>query len=239
MPSKLAVFGLLSAALLISSCGPTTINQAAQPQVRSLTIVGVGDVSLAPELARINIGVHTETESVAESVASNNAKTEALASAFKAAGIEDQDMVTSNFTIWQNTQYNQEGQQVGTTYVVDNSVQVTVRDLDSLGDLLDAAIRAGANNINSIQFDVADRTDGLKEARDEAVANARAQAQELATAAGVKLGKIQTISYVQGASAAFQPGKGGGGAGGEGGPVPLEAGLLTLTATVNIVYEIQ
>jgi uncharacterized protein YggE len=77
---------------------------------------------------------------------------------------------------------------------VDNTVFVTLRDLESLGDVLDAVIEAGANSINGIQFDVADRTEALSEARKAAVADARAQAEELAAAAGLELGAIQNIS---------------------------------------------
>ena len=87
--------------------------------------------------------------------------------------------VITNFSIWPNQQYSPDGQPTGTRYVVDNSVFVTVRKLDELGDLLDSAVAAGANSINSIQFDVSDKTEALKKAREEAVKDAKAQAQEL------------------------------------------------------------
>ena len=133
--------------------------------------------------------------------------------ACKKAGVDAKDIRTTNFSIWPNQQYGPDGQPTGTRYVVDNSVFVTVRDLDNLGDLLDSAVAAGANSINSIQFDVADKTEALKKAREEAVKDAKAQAQELADAAGVKLGEIQTISFYDSAPVPYLDtyGKGGGG----------------------------
>jgi uncharacterized protein YggE len=77
---------------------------------------------------------------------------------------------------------------------VDNTVFVTLRELSELGDVLDAVIAAGANSINGIQFDVADRTTATADARKAAVADARSQAEELAEAAGVELGEIQSLS---------------------------------------------
>jgi len=241
MRTKFSVVALLSAALVLSACGTSRpLDRSAPPELRTLNVTGVGEVKLTPDIAYINIGVHTEAASPAEAVASNNANTEALASALTVAGVDQKDLSTRSFSIWQNTQYNSEGQAVGTTYVVDNSVQVTVRELDTLGNLLEAAIQAGANNITGIQFDVADKTEAVKDARATAVESARVQAQELASAAGVKLGEIQTIGYVEGVPSLFQPGKGGGGGGAaEVGPVPIQPGQLTLIATVSIIYEIK
>ena len=73
---------------------------------------------------------------------------------------------------------------------MDNTVYVTVRDLDKLGDLLDTMVQAGANTVNSIQFDVANKDKALAPARDAAVKDATAKAQELAAAAGMQLGEL-------------------------------------------------
>ena len=99
-------------------------------------------------------------------------------------------------------------------YAVDNTVYVTVRKLESLGALLDTLVKAGANNINSIQFDVADKTAATKQARDAAVKNAKTQAQELAAVAGVTLGDITNISFYESSPSPVMDtfgGKGGGG----------------------------
>jgi uncharacterized protein YggE len=77
---------------------------------------------------------------------------------------------------------------------VDNTVNVTVRDLSVLGKLLDGVVRAGANSINGINFDVTDKTQAITEARKLAIEDARATAQELAAAAGVTLGDIYSLN---------------------------------------------
>jgi hypothetical protein len=241
MKAKFALPVLIVAALALSACGPTTINQAAPDAVRSLSVSGVGQVKLTPDVAYIYIGVHTEGSGAAEAVADNNAQTQALVDALKAAGVEEKDISTSNFSIWPNTQYGPAGERLGTTYVVDNSVYVAVRDLDALGDLLESAIAVGANSINSIQFDVADKTAAMKEARDLAVADAKTKAEELAATSGVSLAEIQNVSYFDSGAVPYFDGRGGGG-GAEGAiasAVPIQPGQLTITASVNITYYIK
>ena len=91
------------------------------------------------------------------------------------------------FSIYPNTQYDQQTGKPGTTtYVVDNTVYVTVHQLDKLGDLLDATVQAGANSVNNIQFDVADKSSAIQQARDQAVKDAQTQAQELASAQALR-----------------------------------------------------
>jgi uncharacterized protein YggE len=123
--------------------------------------------------------------------------------------------------------------------VVDNTVYVTIRDLDKLGELLDIVIAAGANTVNSVQFDVADKDEALKTARADAVKDAREKAQELADAAGVKLGDVQTISFFDNVAYPVFDGKGGGGGVAAEAAVPIQPGQLTFTVTVNVTYEIK
>jgi uncharacterized protein YggE len=185
--------------------------------------------------------VHTEMDTAAEAVKANNSETQQVIEALKETGIAAKDIRTTNFSIWPNQQYSPDGQPTGTSYVVDNSVFVTVRKLENLGDLLDSAVGAGANSINSVQFDVADKTEALKEARDQAVEDAKTQAQELADASGVKLGEIQTIGFFDAMPVPYLDtyGKGGGGGVAEAAAVPIQPGQLTLTVTVNMTYEIK
>jgi uncharacterized protein len=238
----ISVFLLL--AVLLSACGsPLAAAPAAAPaSVRALTVSGAGQVSLKPDIAYIYIGVHTENPSASEAVAQNNANTQALIDALKSAGVADNDLRTTNFSIWTNTQYDPvTNTPKGTTYAVDNTVYVTVRDLPKLGDTLDAAVKAGANNINSIQFDLADKTQAMSDARAAAVQNAKKQAEELAAAAGVKLGDIQTISYYDSVPTPVFEGKGMGGGGADAAAlaVPINPGQMQITVTVTIAYEIK
>jgi len=227
-------------AVLLSACGSAAFPGAAQTAPRVISVSGLGEVSLKSDIAYVYMGVSTENESAADAVAANNADTQRLMDALKAAGIAEADLRTSNFSIWQNTPYGVDGQPGTPVYRVDNTVYVTVRDLAKLGDLLDTAVRAGANNINSIQFDVADKTQALSDARKAAVEAARKQAAELAEAAGVTLGDIQGIQYYD-APIPYAEAQGMGGGGGDVAAltVPIAPGQMQITATVTINFEIK
>jgi uncharacterized protein YggE len=239
MRTKYFAFALLVFALVLSACGPTTINQEAQPAVRTLNVNGIGQAYLTPDIAYIYVGVHTEGASASEAVDSNKIQTSAVIDALKNTGVDEKDIRTTNFSIWPNQQYGDDGSVTGTIYMVDNSVYVVVCDLDGLGDLLDSVITAGANSINSIQFDVADKTEAVKEARAKAVEDAKSQAQELAETAGVSLGEIQAINFFDGSPYPMYEGKGGGGGMAADASVPIQPGQLTIAVTVNMIYAIK
>ncbi len=233
---------MLAVAIILSACGPATIVANPAPPLRTLVVNGTGTVNLTPDIAYINLGVHTEAATASEAASSNNAQTQQVVAGLKNAGIDAKDIRTMNFSIYPNTQYDpQTNQKIGTTYVVDNTVYVTVRKLDSLGDLLDAAVKSGANNVNSIQFDVADKKPALKQARDQAIQDAKSQAEELASSAGVGLGSLQNINFVNNMPQPLMEsfGKGGGGAVAADVAVPINPGTMTLTVNVALTYEIK
>ncbi len=239
---SLLIPALLVMAVALSACGPSSVSYNGAPPARTLNVNGVGEVSLTPDIAYIYIGVHTEAATAAEAVQDNNNQTTTVIQALKDAGIAPKDIRTSNFSIWPMDRYDpQTGTPTGEkTYSVDNTVYVTVRDLAELGGILDEVIAAGANTINSIQFDVADKTEALKQAREAAVKNAREQAEELAGYAGVGLGAIQNISFYDSLPSPLLDayGKGGGGVA-AGAAVPIQPGEMTLQVTVSITYEIK
>lgn len=253
MRSKILILTVvLLFAVLLSGCGPALVAQAqgtvpptqgvpaAVPH--TLSVSGSGKAYLDPDIAYITVGVHTENKDAAEAVASNNTRSQKVADALKNLKIDPKDIQTTNFSIYPQQQYDTQGKLTGTTYMVDNSVYITLRDLSKLGDVLDAVITAGANSINGIQFDVADKTKALSDARKSAVADAQGQAQELASAAGVQLGAIQSIntSASQPPVPIYSKGLGGGVAAAEqAATVPVSAGQLIVTIDVNIVYEIK
>jgi uncharacterized protein YggE len=238
---SLIVFAVLAFALVLSACQPTTINQEAQPRLRTLSVAGSGQSFLAPDIAYIYIGVHTERLTAAEAVEENNTQTQALIEALREFGIDAKDIRTTNFSIWPMDQFDPAtGRPTGEkTYAVDNTVYVTVRELDGLGDLLDTAVTAGANTVNSVQFDVADKAVALQEARVDAMEDAKDQAEELAEAAGLNLGEVQSINFVDNQFPIFDGKGGGGGAQAEAAAVPIQPGQLTFTVTVNITYAIE
>ncbi|KXK12587.1 MAG: putative periplasmic immunogenic protein [Chloroflexi bacterium OLB14] len=246
MNKKYFVFAIVAVlALMVSACGPSNVtNQYAAPEaLRTLNVNGVGVVYLTPDIAYITIGVNTQRDNASEAVDANKEQTAAVIQAIKDAGVEDKDIRTNNFSIWSNPQYDSSGQLSGViNYSVDNTVNVTVRNIDKLGDLLDAAITAGANSIYSIQFDVEDKSKAQEEARTKAVEDAKAEAAGLAETSGVALDMIQNISYYESGGAYYYDmgyGKGGGGAGVEAAAVPIQPGQLAVTVSVNITYTIK
>lgn len=246
MNKKYLVFAIVAVfGLVVSACGTptnTTNNYAAPEALRTLNVSGVGVVYLTPDIAYITIGVNTQRDNAADAVEENKTQTTAVIQAIRDAGVEEKDIRTNNFSIWSNPRYDEFGQLSGAvTYVVDNTVNVTVRDLDTLGDLLDAAITAGANSIYSIQFDVEDKTEAQKDARAQAVEDAKTEAAELAEVSGVTLGEIQNINYYESGSPYYYDfGRGGGGgAMSEAASVPIQPGQLAITVSVNLTYVIE
>ena len=246
----LIIVVLLTAATLTAFAGmaaaqPSTAaaqSDTAQPPLRTINVSGTGKVYVAPDIAYVTIGVHTEGKDAAEALASNNATTEKVVSAIKAQGVEDKDIQTTNISIYPQQQYDPQGKPTGEiTYIVDNSVYVTVRDLDKLGDVMDSAVKAGANTIGGVQFSLEDRSAATSAARKLAVEDAEAQAKELAQYAGVTLGPVQTIStYGIATPMPVYEGKGGGGAVAmEAASVPVSTGQMVIQVDVAMVYQIQ
>lgn len=236
------VIVFIAAALLIFVSGTqaqTTTEDTDMKEPRTISVNGNGIISLAPDIAYINIGTHTEGENAEETVTSNNQQTQKLFATLTQAGIAEKDISTSNFSIFPQQNYDAEGKITGITYVVDNTVSVTVRDLANLGAVLDAAVQAGANSINGIRFDVEDREAAQQQAMTAAVENARERAEVLAGAADVEVGQVLSIqsylgggtpipyekSFVMADAAAME--------------VPISPGEMQISVDVSIVYEIQ
>lgn len=211
------------------------------PPMRTLNVNGTGKAYLTPDIAYISVGVHTEGKDAAEAVASNNTLSEKVLSALKAAGIAEKDLQTTNFSITPQQQYDTNGQPTGEiTYLVNNTVYVTMRDISKVGEVLDTAVKAGANNVYGIEFDATNKDAALKEARQQAVQNAVAAAQDLAEASGVALGALQTISSYGGTPVPMYESKGVGGANyAMDASVSVTPGQMVLSVEVSLIYEIR
>jgi len=235
---SILLFTVLLLGIGLSACGPSNITVQPQPPQRTITVTGTGMVTLTPDIAYINIGVRNQDASASVALTDNNASTAAVITAIKSAGVDAKDIQTTNFSIYPQQQYDNNGVMTGVIYVVENTVYVTVRDLTALGGMIDATVRVGANTINSISFDLADKSGALSQARAAAVAEAQKQADELTAAAGVSLGEVQTISYYDSSAPMMvEYGRGGGMSAAD--SVPMQAGSMQISTTVTIVYEIK
>lgn len=233
---KMMLLGLILVSFL-TACSPITIQQAAVPYQISAT--GQGKVYLTPDVSYINIGVHSEEKDVSAALTANNAQSQAIASALQELGVEAKDIQTTAFNVYPKQNFGSQGEALDTKYVVENTVYVTIHDLPNLGKILDTVIRAGANSINGIEFDVLDKSKAMSQARQMAIDDAKKNAQELATASGIQLGKIsninvyttnQPVSVYESKDRAMSTAAG---------QVPVSAGQLVLTVEANISYEIK
>ena len=213
-----------------------TVPQASTPQI---TVVGVGQVTVSPDVAYINVGVRSQADTVVEALEINNSQAKAIKDSLMSQGVDEKDIQTSSFNVYPQSDYDSLGTIVRTYFAVENTVYVTVRNLDSLGKILDAVAKSGANNIYGITFDVLYKTASQSSARIIAVNSAKVQAQELAAAASVELGDIISISTY---TSYPQPYYGKGGGGGEAAyssTVPIAAGQLQLSSEVTMAFAIK
>ena len=214
---------------------------AGQPMSRTISLTGHGEVRVAPDMAIVSIGVLSQSATAAKALAANTAAMQSIFAALKAASIADKDVQTSNFMVQPRYQYNNEGKPpLLDGYDVSNNVTVTVRQLDTLGAILDHAVSAGSNQINGIQFQLAKPDAALDEARKLAVEDARRKAMIYAAAGGVTLGNILSISEGGG----FEPPvpmlrAKAMRADGMAADVPVAQGEQALTVDVNMVWDIK
>ena len=233
------LFGLFSVAMvMLSACAPVSTPVQTPQAPYTINTSGTGKVYLTPDIAYVNFGAHTEADTVSEALRKNNDQAQALSKTLTEMVVDAKDIQTSAFNVAPQQQFDSEGKPTKTTYVVDNTVYVTVRNLSNLGKLLDGAVSSGANRVNSLTFDVQDKTKPTMEARRLAVEDARAQAKELADEAGVKLGKLTALNANVNTNGAplydvKVPQAASGSAN-----VPVSAGQLVIQVDANLAYEI-
>jgi uncharacterized protein len=229
---------LLIAGLMLAGCATAPAAAEVKPQ---LTVSGTGLVRVSPDTASINLGVATQDTDVAQAVAASNLAAEAIINAVKNLGVAPEDVRTTYFNVSPQPMYDQNGQPTGqTNYWVNNTLVVTLRQVDQLGAVLQAAVDAGANSINGISFDLTDKSQAEEQARQAAIADARQRAERLATAAGTTLGEIVSIytggysygaiNYVEAASSAGSAG---------GGTVPIAPGTFDVRIDVTLAYTLK
>jgi len=214
------------------------------PVVRSITVVGVGKASGAPDVAHVNVGIETSASSIQPAIAENKTKMAALLDAFKKLDIADKDIRTSNYSVYTERQPmpgpESKGGEGPVMYRVSNQVELTLRDVNRLGDALDKAVAAGANNIYGVSFSVADTSKLEADARAKAIANARARAESLAQLSGVSLGDVLSVSEVIGGPGPILvEGVRMSAAMGLGGGAPIQPGELEVNMSVQVTFAIK
>lgn len=175
-------------------CTGLACADSAPPDRRSVTVSGRGEIAATPDRARLTMSVEiTKPELKAAQAEVNRIVRDYLAQA-KALGTKDEDISTAGLSIRAEYDYTNKGGRRFIGYHVSRGIEVVVRDLDRIGDLLLRATNAGINNVSDPLLESTKAEDLQREALAKAAADARAKAAVLATALGVKLGAIHTLN---------------------------------------------
>lgn len=205
----------------------------------SIEVTGNGEVAVDPDRATLIIAVETGGATSAAAAAENARLTTAVTDALLTAGAARSDIVTANYTVLPQRQYSSNAPPKRVGYEAQNTMRVSVRQLAVLGKWMDAALGAGAARVENIEFDSGEAETARLDALAKAVANARAEAETLAKAAGGRLGPLQELTTAQ-----------------PGGPLPLvrmaapaplsvreethiEPSSLHITATVTVRWGFE
>jgi uncharacterized protein YggE len=181
-----------------SACsdGPTNIGTIdINSQQEGIWVSGEGTVTVTPDIATLYLGIEATADTVAEAQSQASEAMNAVMAALADNGVDEDDIQTQYFNIDQDTRWVGD-ELVVIGYEVTNMVKVTVREIDNVGAIIDAVAEAGGDltRINNVAFSVDDPSEYYEEAREEAMADAKAKAEQLAELAGVKLGLPTYIS---------------------------------------------
>lgn len=207
------------------------------PAAHTITVSGSGTITVVPDVARVYLGV-TITKPTVKSArqAGAQAMTDIIA-AVRKVGVAEADIQTTNVSL--NPQYGSGPTPKVVGYQINEQIEVTVRDLDKAGDVVDGAAATGATNVNGISFELADPVKAQNDARAAAVVAARTSAQAMAGAGNVSLGAVVSITDATQVSPVYY-GYGALKAGATADrATPVEPGTQDLTATVTVVFEIS
>ena len=204
-----------------------------------VSVSGNGAVTLAPDAALTSVGVNMINANLSEAQAAATSTMTAIIDALKAADVEGKDIQTTNYSVNVIQEYDTNGYPARVSgYQVTNQVNVMVRDLDKLGEILDAAVNAGANSIYGVSFIVTDTSGAATQARTAAIDDAIKKAQEIAAATGMTLGKVLSVSETSGPAPMPYAYEAKGAAMDAAAAVPIQTGSTIVTVDVQMTFEL-
>ena len=231
---------LLTAALFLTACNsgaPTYIStgNASQP---SLNVSATGYADAASDRATVSAGVVQQGKTARQAMQGNATLMTAVFDELEAAGIKKSNITTSQLSL--RPQYDRRDRNKPTIkgYEARNTVTVKSDDIEQVGPMLDALVRAGVNNINQVQFTVKDPKNALDKARKDAIREAKEKAKGMAEAAGVKLGPLLSINESNRGGVSPQPMMMRARLESADAVTPISAGDQTLSVSVNLSYGI-
>lgn len=227
----LLLAGVLLVAAAIAGVAQPRLGRSATPSSGTvITVTGNGTVHATPDRASFDFGVTSQGATAAEALSRNSAEARSIVDALKKAGIDSADIETTQVSLWPQTSSN--GTEI-VGYQASNSVQVAA-GLARSGAIVDAAVGAGANNVDGPNLDTADKSSLYNEALKQALGDAKGKAQAIAEGAGLTLGSVVKVSegvntppiplFAQNKVAAASS-------------VPIEAGTQQIQASVTVTYS--
>lgn len=197
--------GIAVLALVAAACTPQVTVEADQVPAQTadggstggagIAVTGIGEVAGTPDTLTMTFGISVLRDSVSVAVTDSAELTDELISALEANGVAEEDIQTANFSIFPEYDYSGEQQRL-VGFRVQNSVVAKIRDIDSAGEVIDAAAAAGGDEVivSGVSFSIEDDAELVEAARANAWADAEAKAQQLAELSGVTLGEPVAIS---------------------------------------------
>lgn len=203
---------------------------------QTISVSGRGEVQVAPDMARIQIGVTKEADIAEVALDQMSEELAQVVDALTAAGLSNEAIQTSGVRLNLRQDYNSvRGESRITGYIASSDLRIEVTELSSLGGLLDAVVEAGVTQINSLQFDVSDKQPHLEDARRAAVADGMRKAEVFADAAGLVLGALSELA--EGGAVAMPMRMEASLARDSG--VPIAPGQITFSADVTMRYAAE
>jgi hypothetical protein len=241
---RIAALAVLAAITTVGAGGVAAAQTDDDPPSRDdprvITVNGTGLVSGTPDVLELYLGVDTRGDTAGEALADNSKLTVGVLKVLRDAGVDEDDIQTTNLSIY--PAYDDDGEVV-IAYTVSNRVVAKLRDLNTAGDVIDKATEAAGDDIivQGLYFSIDDNSKIVERARTEAVKRARAQAEQLAAAAGVELGELRSIdeSYTPvGPALDAREAAAPTAESGDAASVPIQPGSESLSVDVTLVYDI-
>jgi len=171
------------------------VSQGTDTNLKTISLTGSGSASAQADQAMVNLGVETTSEEASEAISANAEKMTEVIAAIMALGVSEDDIVTTSYSVYPQYDWTESGR-VFKGYTVTNMVQVTIKDLDIVGDVIDAAAGAGANQIYGISFELSDaKREELKtNAYIAALGDAQDKADVIAETLGLTITGVQSVT---------------------------------------------
>lgn len=208
---------------------------AANAAERGVTVTGQGEVRAVPDRARVTLGVSTQAKTAQQALAANEERLDAVLASVRQLQIPREEIQTSQLSLHPVYSHRPEAEPELAGYRAENLITVEVSQLDRLGQLVDAAVKAGANQIVNLTFEVSEQAELIERARALAMTEAQRSARQLASLAGARLGAVVAIRE----AGARRPG-----------PIPMamearsadvaiEPGTQEVSYTVEVTYALE